>query len=217
MKFDAMGNALPYPGNTIICDVPPGDPAFAALRAMQDGLRRSPLAGCFAFLPAESFHMTLYRGVNDKRRLQAEWPPDIPLDAPLDEVTAEFARRLGGVDLENGFVMRPVELVTNPTGESQLMLEGRDEGERERLARIRGRIAGALRHKRSDEEGYRFHITFSYMIREPGKAERLELEALQNELFDLLLYEVKTIRVAEPRLCRYDDMLAFHPVAAGRR
>lgn len=212
MKFDSAGNALPYPGNTIICSVPSGTPCHAALIQLQRGLEASPSAAAFAFLPPGSFHMTLFRGVNHRRRLAEEWPRDLPLDMPLAEATGEFSRRLNGVALPAGFRMRPLRLYTNPTGESQLAMEGADDAEKQKLRVAREGLMRALNHERPGDRNYTFHITFTYRVRPLSDDEQARLDELQRRLFGELVARAGIIDVGGPELCRYDDMMAFHPV-----
>lgn len=214
MKFDSAGNALPYPGNTFICDVPAGSPCHLALVRVQEGLKSFSAAPAFAFLPADSFHMTLFRGVNDKRRLANEWPRDLPLDMPLAEVTREFVRRLEGLVLPGAFRMRPLRLYSNPTGETQLALEGVDAAEQARLREARESLRQALNHERPGDRDYTFHITFSYRLRPLGDAEQARLDELQGRLFAEFAERIGVVDVGGPVLCRYDDMMSFHPVRA---
>ncbi len=215
-KFGPDGSALPYPGNTIVCPVAHGSAEASALANVSAGLRTGPWAGKFAYLPQDSFHMTLYRGVNDKRRFADEWPDGIGLDMPLDQVTDEFVRRLHGIDLENGFRMVPVGLVQCPSGESQLNLAGENAEEGKRLAQIRSAIGAALRHRRPGEAEYQLHITFSYQVGELTNTERDSLAEQHDALLRQLRAACPIIRVGPPALCRYDTMLAFYPVKQER-
>lgn len=212
MKFDADGNALPYPGNTIVCAVPGDSAVHRGLAAMQAGLKDGPWAKCFAFLPADSFHMTLYRGVNDKRRIPEEWPKDIPLDTPLEKVTEIFAERLGDLDLGDGFVMSAEALESAPGGESQLTLAAGDAVTEMRLRDARNAIRLALNHERPGEANYVFHITFSYRARPLSDDWEAALRERQAGLFARFAADFPLVRTGPPRLCRYTDMLAFHPV-----
>lgn len=210
-KFDSRGNALPFPGNTIICGVDSASAEHRALVRMQDGLRRAA-ADAFAFLPADSFHMTLYRGVNHLRRFADEWPPYLDTATPLEEVTAQFAARLSRLRLPDAFRMRPVRLYSNATGESQLRLEGVTAAEKKRLHNARWQIRDALGHARPGEDGYHFHITFSYRVRPLTPEEAADLAERQASLFDEFVREAPAVVVGPPVFCDYRDMLAFNPV-----
>ncbi len=215
-KFAPNGSALPYPGNTIVCPVEHGSVEAKALGTVSAGLRSGPWANKFAFLPPDSFHMTLYRGVNNARRLVDEWPDNIGLDEPLDQVTGEFARRLRGLDLGTGFRMVPVSLVQCASGESQLNLAGGNAEEEKRLAQIRSAIGAALHHRRPGEAEYQLHITFSYQVGDLTPQERDGLKKSHDALFTQLRAACPIIRVGPPALCRYEDMLAFYPVKEER-
>ncbi len=212
MKFDENGCARPYPGNTVLCNVDPASPAHRLLIRLQRCLKDAPHAEAFAFLPSDSFHMTLFRGVNDRMRTPGEWPRDIPLDMPLDEVTREFRARLRTVTLPAGFRMKPVHLANNATGEAQLFLEPADFHEAFKLKTARKTLSSALNHVRSGDDGYRFHITFSYRF-QPLSADVIDtLTAFNTALFQELILPNTIITLDPPLLCRYRDMLSFEPV-----
>jgi hypothetical protein len=68
IRYDAAGNFLPEPGNTIVCHLERRSASEAAVLAVRERLMQLPGAECLAFAPAASLHMTLFQGVIDTRR-----------------------------------------------------------------------------------------------------------------------------------------------------
>ena len=53
-KFDTVGGALPYAGNTFICHVRQASNARPALTEASLALQAGPVAGAFSYLPPSS-------------------------------------------------------------------------------------------------------------------------------------------------------------------
>lgn len=210
-KFAPDGTPRRYPGNTITSHPASGDPAFAALARLVAPLKDDPRAGAHVFLPAQSYHMTLFRGVNDRRRNVAEWPRDLPLDMPLADVTEAFATRLAGLRLGSCISMRPEALEQNAGGEIRLRLAGTDAAETARLERMRATLAAALDLDRTDGDARHFHITLSYRIRPARPADEAELAELLARDFVAFVAAHPVVNLHAPALCTYEDMLAFCP------
>jgi hypothetical protein len=211
-KFEKDGSARRYPGNTIICPIDSESVAHDALVSIQNGLKSGSFEHAFTFLPAQGFHMTLYRGVNDELRVPNEWPRDIPLDTPLDEVTDIFRNRIADVTLPDAFRMRPTRLANSGSGESQLFLEPLDPSEARKLTKAVHTLRQALNHRRTGDDNYQFHITFSYQIKHLSRDQKGELQKLNIELFRYFAGNLNPLNIGAPKLCRYDNMLQFVPV-----
>src|SRR5262245_29018539 len=87
IRYDAQGNFLTEPGNTIVSHLARRSPSETAVLQVRERLMTLPGAECFAFTPAPSLHMTLFQGVLDTRRKHPFWPADIPLHLAIDEMT----------------------------------------------------------------------------------------------------------------------------------
>jgi len=211
-KFEKDGSARRYPGNTIICAIDSESVAHDALFAIQNGLKSASFAPAFTFLPAQSFHMTLYRGVNDELRVPDEWPLDIPLDTPLDEVTDIFRNRIKDITMPDGFRMRPTRFANADSGESQLFLEPFDLSEARKLTTAVHTLRKALNHRRTGDDNYHFHITFSYQIKHLSRDQKRELQKLNAGLFRNFAGNLNPLNIGAPKLCCYDNMLQFVPV-----
>ena len=109
-KFDAAGRALPCPGNTMLCHLDPASTAFAAFTAVQTKLKASDFAGAFTFLPPSSIHMTIFEGVISYARQPDRWPGHLPLDASVDDVTADLKERTANSGVPQQFTVKPTHL-----------------------------------------------------------------------------------------------------------
>lgn len=212
MKFFDDGRVRPYPGNTIICNVIPDSPIHRCMVRLQQELTVLPYADAFAFLPPNSFHMTLFRGVNDQLRVLGEWPRNLAMETPLEEVTREFCARLKTVTLPGGFRMRANSLTNTGTGEIQLFIEGADETERENLKTARRLLSKTLRHERSGDDDDHFHISFAYRIKSISEEETERLGESCRRLFNEIVAPVGCFEVGPPTFCRFPDMLSFIPL-----
>ena len=83
-KFDPSGNVMHHPGNTFVCHVDQKSDFFVSLCTLQDGLKKSPLAGNYTFLPQNSFHMTIFCGISGSPLGVDGWPREISSSANLD-------------------------------------------------------------------------------------------------------------------------------------
>ena len=140
IRYDAAGNFLFEPGNTIVCHLARRSASEAAVLQVRERLLALPGADCLAFTPAASLHMTLFQGVVDTRRKHPYWPADIPVHLGIDEMTRRMMTRLDGFDGCGPFSVKVTEVT--PTG---LTVEGVTEEDanvmrawRDKLARTFG-------------------------------------------------------------------------------
>lgn len=96
-KFDHDGNALPWPGNTIICHVETNSPEHKTLTHIQEQLKAGQHADAFIFLPSNSFHMTLFEGISNTSEKNSNWPKDLEIDVDLETGTNILLKRLKGL------------------------------------------------------------------------------------------------------------------------
>lgn len=207
IRFDEDGAFLPEAGNTVVCQVIPGSPTEAALSHFQTALAALPHADLFAFTPLESWHMTVFEGIVETRRLPDHWPAGLDPQAPLPDVTAAMADRL------HGFAPLPTPRMAitaaTPFG---LSLQGATPQD-EALARLwRDRLAAALGLRRPGHADYGFHITLAYIKRAiPAPALPLWRAALTDWTLRLQR-EIAQLDLAPPAFCTFADMCAFPPL-----
>jgi len=208
-KFAKDGSALPYPGNTVISDVCPGNPAYDVMSACRALLLSSPLAGRFIPLPASSYHTTIIRGVNDLVRTPEYWPAHKPQDTPFESMDKWFEQAIASVPNPGPIAMR-FEAARITEEDFRIALVPADEAQNAVLRRYRDDVAAALGLYLPGHAGYTFHITLAYTLTLPESDEEHALEAIRAQMGALLCAQ-GPFSVDPPHAAFYRDMLEFYP------
>lgn len=208
-KFDSAGRVLPFAGNTTLCHLDPASPVFRAVSAAQARLRGGPLADAYTFMPPASFHMTVFEGITDQSRTADRWPGHLPLNAPVEQVTQDFAGNLKRLGLPRGFRVRPEGIF----GGFCVSLTGADAAAEGDLRKARDRLQQATNLIRPDHAQYRFHITLAYLLRWLSPDEARQVVALSQDVGAELRDEIATIPLGPVEFCRFQDMYHFERLA----
>ncbi|MDQ7250596.1 DUF1868 domain-containing protein [Dongia sedimenti] len=204
IRYDAAGNFLFEPGNTIVCHLARRSASEAAVLQVRERFLALPGADCLAFTPAASLHMTLFQGVVDTRRKHPYWPADIPLHLGIDEMTRRMMTRLDGFDGSGPFSVKVTEVT--PTG---LAVEGVTKEDANVMRAWRDKLAHTFGYRHPDHDRYSFHITFAYVIRGIPDAVAAQWQRALEESLELLQREAPVIALKEPAFCRFRDMKQF--------
>ncbi|WP_232823004.1 DUF1868 domain-containing protein [Oceanibium sediminis] len=207
-KFDLDGKVRHWPGNTVLCHLDRTSPAHALLAELQDKVRRSAFGGLFTYLPADSFHMTVFQGWSPFLPDENAWPEGVPRDATRDGTTDVLRRKFDGLTLPQRFRIRPDGLF----GLHSLTVCGADDEEERRLrdARIAMRDASGLVPR--DFDSYVFHVSLAYQLRWVDDAMAREMVAFSDELGSAFAAEVPEIEIGPCELCDFENMHHFEPV-----
>lgn len=209
-KFDAHGNVLRFPGNTLLCHVPLFTPLSDALTAVRDRIKAAPHADALAMLPPESYHMTVLEGVNDLARTRERWPAALPLNAPMAECTRHMDGKLRAFDLGCELPLR----MQLDEPDQQLMIGAMrlvpaDAVEAHKLRGLRDRLAEHLGMRTPSHASYAFHITHSYLIKLMSLDAVRQALAFHSELYAELVAQLGVITLGAPEFCTFNDMHAF--------
>jgi hypothetical protein len=209
-KFDADGGVLRYPGNTIICHVPLFSPLSDALVAVRDQLKASEFGSYLAFLPPESYHMTVFEGATHAQRKAGFWPADLAPDAPLGACTHHFEQALMNFDpaCEMPLRMKVADGPAQPDIGSMKLIPV-DDAENRKLRGLRDRLSSCLSIRRPDHDQYVFHITLAYHVKPMTHAQAHACQQFQAESFAWLAQAASTIELGAPEFCVFNDMYAF--------
>ncbi len=214
LRFDAQGNPLPDPGCTIIAHVrePAANAALATVRAT---MQAAGLARFWAWLPASSFHMTMFDMLLHGRR-GAAWPQHLDPTMPgrlADEATVEAVRGFA-LGTDPVFRMKVDGLTLSPSGMG-VAVSGETPQEDARLRALRDRLAAATGlSARPGHAEYRFHITLAYLIDWPAPEDAREADAMLAEAEAALLAALPALDLGPPEVCLFDDMTEFRPLFA---
>ncbi|TBZ50321.1 DUF1868 domain-containing protein [Rhizobium leguminosarum] len=204
-RYRKVGGFLPEAGNTIVCHLEKGSQTQTALIEAREKYLAMPEAPQFLFTPISSIHMTLFEGVIETRRRQDSWPGDLPLDTPIEDMTALMAARLEGFSMFDPFKVAIVD--ARPSG---LLVDGATENDRRVMRAWRNALADLLGYRQPSHEEYKFHMSFAYAI------ERLEDEALPrwqamlDEVADDIRRKAPVLELTPPAFCVFEDMNHFH-------
>jgi hypothetical protein len=204
IRYDAEGNFLPEPGNTIVCHLERRSASEAAVLQLRERLLALPGADCLAFTPAASLHMTLFQGVIETRRRHPYWPADIPLHLAIDQMTRRMMTRLDGFDGCGPFSVRATEVT--PTG---LTVEGVTEKDHRVMQAWRDKLASTFGYRHPDHDTYTYHITFAYVIRGIPDTAAAQWQRVLDESLAALQRDAPVIALREPAFCRFRDMKHF--------
>ncbi|MDI7860925.1 DUF1868 domain-containing protein [Rhizobiaceae bacterium n13] len=203
-RYDRSGAFLPEPGNTVVCHLVENTETEAALIAARARYLAMPEAGQIAFTPISSLHMTLFQGIIEYRRRLPFWPADVPLDSPIDEMTAMYAERLASFAGGPAFRVQVTEAV--PTG---LVVDGVTEADCAALKAWRNDLAEIFGYRHPDHETYKFHITFGYMIERLDDAAIPNWQSMLGEVAEDIRRRVDYLELRAPTFCRFADMNHF--------
>jgi hypothetical protein len=203
-RYDATGRFLPEPGNTIVCHLVDGSASAHAVLGFRNRAAAQPFARHLAFTAPTSLHMTLFQGIIETRRAEGYWLPGVPLDTPIEAMTAMMLERLGDQPPLPPFRIKATDAV--PTG---LTVAGVGPEDVAALAAGRDRLADVFGYRHPDHDTYEFHITFAYLIRWLPDEELAGITAFFDEGLAELQAAAPEIALRPPAFCRFEDMHRF--------
>lgn len=203
-RHNRAGIFLPEPGNTIVCHLETGSETEAALQEVRGRYRAMPGAEHLAFTAESSLHMTLFQGIIEYRRFLPYWPDDVPLETPIDDMTAISLDRLAGFEPGPAFQMQVIE--ATPNG---LTLEGVSEADRAALRSWRDRLADLLGYRHPDHETYAFHVTYAYMVERFDDETMMAWQPFLEAVVEEIRQRAPILALRPPAFCSFEDMNHF--------
>lgn len=203
-RFNAEGEFLPEPGNTIVCHLVQGSASQSAVVATRQRFLDMPEAGNLAFTPVSSFHMTVFQGIIEYRRMWPYWPKEMPLTASIDAMTEYYLERLSVFSALPHFAMQITGL--RPTG---LVLKGKTAEDDRVVALWRNTFAKAFGYRHPDHDKYEFHLTLAYVVRWFDPVCLPRWQAMMDEEVEKLRDSVPVIELRPPAFCEFRDMNHF--------
>ncbi|MGR9277199.1 DUF1868 domain-containing protein [Rhizobium leguminosarum] len=204
-RYRKVGGFLPEAGNTIVCHLEKGSQTQTALIEAREKYLAMPEAPQFLFTPISSIHMTLFEGVIETRRRQDSWPGDLPLDTPIEDMTALMAARLEGFSMFDPFKVAIVD--ARPSG---LLVDGATENDRRVMRAWRNALADLLGYRQPSHEEYKFHMTFAYAIEQLEDEALPRWQAMLDEVADDIRRKAPVLELTPPAFCVFEDMNHFH-------
>ena len=210
-KFYADGRIRPFRGYSILTLLSPGSVALREAENAARILRELPCSVKYAWLPPASYHMTVMDLVCDEVRQAEAWPANVGMDAPIDKVGAELAKRMTGLHppTEIRVVYKHLQVAN---GYVLLHVDPADDLADRELRQYRDRVAAATGLWAPNHEDYGFHITLAYLLAELDPPEQEQVEAAGQDADDRLSAHWGVATLPEPGLHCFEDMATFVPV-----
>jgi len=208
-RYDTSGTFLIERGNTVVCHLVEGSESAAAILGARTRYLDMPGSDKLAFTAPSSLHMTLFQGIIETRRALPYWPADVPVETPVDDMTAIFMDRLARFEPGPAFSVEVTQ--ATPAG---LTLEGVTERDRTILKHWRNRLADLLGYRHPDHETYVFHITFAYLIERFDDGTLATWVPFLDEVANEIRLRAPVIELRAPAFCAFDDMNHFEELLA---
>ena len=204
-KFDDKGNPLPYPGCTIICNIPLNTHLSDQIISFQKNLEKFNPEKTYFYLPSSSFHMTLFDCCNLNTKNTKYWPKDIDPDMDYKNIAIELNKRI-----QNYIFPEELNLKLKIFfGGYSIVLEPFSEKDEKILRNCRDELSSLLKIKFENHQRYTFHITLAYILRELNKNEIKSLIEFNKQLSFDFSKKFPKITLTKPEICTFEDMLEF--------
>lgn len=211
-RYDQSGRFLREPGNTVVCHLVPGSATEQVLIDARARYAAMPEAGKLAFTPVESYHMTLFQGIIEGRRMPPFWPAEVAMDMPIEAMTELFDKRLELFPARTSFAVEIVEAL--PRG---LVVDGVTAADRHAMADWRNAFAEVFGYRHPDHDSYQFHITMAYLIDWLDDATLPDWQAMLDDVADDIRRRAPVLELRAPAFCSFEDMNWFEELRVFER
>ena len=204
-KFDDKGTPLPFPGCTIICNIPLNSHLSDQIISFQKKMKNFNPKKTYFYLPPSSFHMTLFDCCNLNTKNTKYWPTDIDPDMDYKNIAIELNKRI-----QNYIFPEELNLKLKIFfGGYSIVLEPFSEKDEKILRNCRDELSSLLKIKFENHQRYTFHITLAYILRELNKNEIKSLIEFNKQLSFDFSKKFPKITLTKPEMCTFEDMLEF--------
>ena len=207
-KFDDRGNPLPFPGCTIICNIPLNTNLSDQIISLQKNIENFNPEKTYFYLPPSSFHMTLFDCCNFNTKNTNYWPSDIDPDMDYKDIAVELNERIQNYIFPKEFNLKLKMFF----GGYSIILEAYSEKDEKILRNCRDELSSSLKIKFENHQRYNFHITLAYILRELNQIEIKNLIEFNKNLSLDFSKKFPKITFTKPEMCTFEDMLQFKTI-----
>ena len=207
-KFDDRGNPLPFPGCTIICNIPLNTNLSDQIISLQKNIENFNPEKTYFYLPTSSFHMTLFDCCNFNTKKTNYWPLDIDPGMDYKDIAVELNKRIQNYIFPKEFNLKLKMFF----GGYSIILEAYSEKDEKILRNCRDEISSLLKIKFENHQRYTFHITLAYILRELNQIEINNLIEFNKKLSLDFSKKFPKITFTKPEMCIFEDMLEFKSI-----
>ena len=207
-KFDEKGNHLPYPGCSIICNIPLNTHLSNEIISFQKNIENFNPKKTYSYLPPSSFHMTLFDCCNLNTKNTNFWPSNVDPNMDHKDIAVELNKRI-----QNYIFPKKLNLKLKMFfGGYSIVLEPFSEEDEKILRNCRDELSSLLEIKFENHQRYTFHITLAYILRELKKNEIKNLIEFNKQLSFDFSKKFPKITLTKPKMCTFEDMLEFKTI-----
>ncbi|UJF17987.1 DUF1868 domain-containing protein [Vibrio sp. SS-MA-C1-2] len=209
-KFHKDGTVRTFKGNTFLCHLDQTTETYKTVVWAQEQLKAMKCADNYAFLPTSSFHMTVFEGLCDQVRDEADlWSSKLTNTLSIEETTEIFKEWISDIKTPRHFELVFDAVVNTANGGTLLRIKPANNETTQAITACREKISEAtgIRHAVHDE--YFFHVTLSYKIVHLDDVEQQELADTCQRITERLQQEFGTVRHNEVEYCYFDNMFKF--------
>ena len=207
-KFDDKGTPLPFPGCTIICNIPLNSHLSDQIIFFQKKMKNFNPEQTYFYLPPSSFHMTLFDCCNLNTKNTKYWPTDIDPDMDYKNIAIELNKRI-----QNYIFPEELNLKLKIFfGGYSIVLEPFSEKDEKILKNCRDELSSLLKIKFENHQRYTFHITLAYILRELNQIEIKNLIEFNKQLSFDFSKKFPKITFTKPEMCTFKNMLEFKSI-----
>ena len=207
-KFDDQGNTLPFPGCTIICNIPLNTYLSNQIISFQKNIEKFNPEKTYFYLPPSSFHMTLFDCCNFNTKNTNYWPLDLDPDMDYKDIAIELNKRIQNYIFPEEFNLKLKMFF----GGYSIILEPYSEKDEKILRNCRDELSNLLKIKFENHQRYTFHITLAYILRELNQIEIKNLIEFNKKLSLDFSKKFPKITFTKPEMCTFEDMLEFKTI-----
>ena len=207
-KFDDRGNPLPFPGCTIICNIPLNTNLSDQIISLQKNIENFNPEKTYFYLPPSSFHMTLFDCCNFNTKNTNYWPSGIDPDTDYKDIAVELNKRIQNYIFPKEFNLKFKMLF----GGYSIILEPYSEKDEKILRNCRDELSSLLKIKFENHQRYNFHITLAYILRELNQIEIKNLIEFNKNLSLDFSKKFPKITFTKPEMCTFENMLEFKTI-----
>ena len=207
-KFDDKGNPLPFPGCTIICNIPLNTYLSDQIISFQKNIENFNPEKTYFYLPPSSFHMTLFDCCNLNTKNTKYWPSNIDPNMDYKNIAIELNKRIKDYIFPEELNLKLKMFF----GGYSIILEPFSEKDEKILRNCRDELSSLLKIQFENHQRYTFHITLAYILRELNQTEIKNLIEFNKKLFFDFSKRFPKLSLEKPEMCTFEDMLEFKSI-----
>ena len=204
-KFDHNGKPLPFPGCSIISKIPLKSDLFYEIKLLQLKYKDLSPEKAYTYLPATSFHMTLFDCCNVNTVNTPYWPKKIVEDNNYTKIAYVLSKRIKKYIFPDKFDLKLKKLF----GGYSIILEGNTNKDEKIIRDYRNKLSDLLGIRFENHETYSFHITLAYILRKLKDDEIKKVIKINFRLLEGFVKKFPIIQIEKPELCTFENMYEF--------